>query len=63
MSDSFKEEKKLRKLSVYIFNLFLLCQNTETHGEDIWHISIECAQPWPVWLWSHSSEQINTYQL
>lgn len=33
------------------------------HRGDIWHISIECAHPWPVWLWSCSSKQIITYQL
>ena len=49
---------------MFIFLIFvLLCQNIETHGEDIGHISIECAQPWPVWLWSCSSEHIITYQL
>lgn len=63
MCDFIPREKILRKLSVYIFNFFLLCQNIKTHGEDIWHISIECAQPWPVWVWSRSSEQIITYQL
>lgn len=63
MSDLFPRDHILRKLSVYIFIFFLLCQNIETHGEDIWHISIECAHPWPVWLWSCASEQIITYQL
>lgn len=63
ISDFIPRDKILKKLSVHIFIFFLLCQNIETHREDIWHISIECAHPWPVWLWSRSSEQTITYQL
>lgn len=64
MCDFTPREKLLRKFKVFIFlNFFMLCWNIETHGEDTWHVSIECAPPWPVCLWSCSSRQNITYQL
>lgn len=63
MCDFIPREKLLRKLKVFIFKIcLLLCQNIGTHREDIWCISIDCAHPWPVRLWSCSSKLTITYE-